>query len=441
MSRPSFPTDHEERMVRLRVSLDGLAVGDAFGQQFFYHPELLPTRTLPTPRWHYTDDAVMALGVAGSCEGVQVKLRDRAAARPHGTRLAWRRLCVEHESLNVACKQRTTGELHAVRLRNSSHARSRHKAPACTVVEAGNNSLQFPCIVRDVQGRKESDAMRLFITSAAAFLAASSMLNAAETSGFTDADFTRHLQRLRKKTPAGFHILVQKPFVVVGDEDRKTVERRAVRTIKWAVDHLKAEYFEKDPEHIIDVWLFKDRASYLKHTKDIFNDEPTTPYGYYSSTHKALIMNISTGGGTLVHEIVHPFIASNFPDCPSWFNEGLASLYEQCGEKDGRIHGYTNWRLRGLKEAIEKGRVPPFKDLMTTTRSQFYDDDRGTNYAQSRYLCYYLQERGLLVKFYREFNRTVADDPTGYRSLQKVLCERDVPAFQKRWEKFVEGLK
>ena len=48
-------------------------------------------------------------------------------------------------------------------------------------------------------------------------------------------------------------------------------------------------------------------------------------------------MNISTGGGTLVHEIVHPFIQSNFPNCPSWFNEGLGSLYEQCRERNGKI--------------------------------------------------------------------------------------------------------
>ena len=34
-------------------------------------------------------------------------------------------------------------------------------------------------------------------------------------------------------------------------------------------------------------------------------------------------MNISTGGGTLVHEIVHPFIEANFPACPPWLNEGL----------------------------------------------------------------------------------------------------------------------
>jgi hypothetical protein len=79
-----------------------------------------------------------------------------------------------------------------------------------------------------------------------------------------------------------------------------------------------------------------------------FQSKPTTPYGYYSSTHKALVMNISTGGGTLVHEIVHPFIEANFPNCPAWLNEGLGSLYEQCGEVDGHIHGYTNWRLPGI---------------------------------------------------------------------------------------------
>ena len=46
-------------------------------------------------------------------------------------------------------------------------------------------------------------------------------------------------------------------------------------------------------------------------------------------------MNIATGGGTLVHEIVHPFVEANFPGCPTWFNEGLGSLYEQSAERKG----------------------------------------------------------------------------------------------------------
>jgi len=39
---------------------------------------------------------------------------------------------------------------------------------------------------------------------------------------------------------------------------------------------------------------------------------------------------------------------ANFPACPPWLNEGMGSLYEQCGDADGHIHGFTNWRLPGL---------------------------------------------------------------------------------------------
>jgi hypothetical protein len=77
---------------------------------------------------------------------------------------------------------------------------------------------------------------------------------------------------------------------------------------------------------------------------------------------------------------------------------------------------------------------------MALATEAFYNDDKGTNYAQSRYLCYYLQEKGLLVKFYREFKASQATDPTGYQSLQKVLGESDLLAFQEKWKKFVLGL-
>jgi Peptidase_C39 like family len=260
--------------------------------------------------------------------------------------------------------------------------------------------------------------------------------------GFTDADYAQHVMRLKKQLPhAGFQIVIQKPFVVIGDESPRTVAARAENTVKWAADRLKALYFKKDPHHILDVWLFKDRESYRKHTKSVFGDTPTTPFGYYSARHRALIMNISTGGGTLVHEIVHPFIESNFPGCPSWFNEGLASLYEQCGEKNGRITGYTNWRLRGLQQAITNKKVPSFRTLCSTTTQQFYDQDRGTNYSQARYLCYYLQQKGLLRRYYKAFVKNVRKDPTGYETLKTTLGVTDMAQFQKDWSRWVAALK
>jgi hypothetical protein len=152
-------------------------------------------------------------------------------------------------------------------------------------------------------------------------------------------------------------------------------------------------------------------------------------------------MNIATGGGTLVHEIVHPFMAANFRGCPAWFNEGLASLYEQSGEEKGRIHGYTNWRLPALQKAFKADTAPSLQSVLAMSTNKFYMEDKGTNYAQARYLCYYLQEKGLLVQFYKDFVAAQRNDPTGLRTLQKVLGEQDFTAFEKKWRAFVLTLE
>ncbi len=255
--------------------------------------------------------------------------------------------------------------------------------------------------------------------------------------GHTDADYAQHIIALKESLPPDFTLLLQKPFVVIGDESPDMVEKRAIGTVKWAVDMLKQDFFSCDPDDIIDIWLFKDKDSYEKHAKLLFNHEPDTPYGYYSETHKALIMNIATGGGTLVHEIVHPFMKANFPDCPPWLNEGLGSLYEQCMESLGHIRGMTNWRLPGLQQAIKKGGLPSFKTLTAMDDNAFYEDEDGTNYAQSRYLLYYLQEKGLLVTYYEKFYKNRKSDPTGFETLKKVLEEKDMKAFQETWEAWV----
>jgi hypothetical protein len=258
----------------------------------------------------------------------------------------------------------------------------------------------------------------------------------------TDADFEQHVKDLRNRITSklgrdDFSIIIQRPFVVVGDESEDRVKQHATDTVKWAVDRLKQEYFKNDPNDILEIWLFKDNSSYRTNAKLMFGDDPTTPYGYYSRAHKALLMNINTGGGTLVHEIVHPLMEANFPACPSWFNEGMGSLYEQCGETNGHIHGYTNWRLPGLQRAIREKRLPSFESLMAMDANTFYNGD---NYGQARYLCYYLQDKGLLQKFYHEFVSKQKEDPSGYKTLQRILGESDMTSFQSRWEKYVMTL-
>ena len=64
----SLPPDHAARMARARLALDGLSVGDAFGDRFFRWPPELVTEVRATRRmveryWKYTDDTEMALAV------------------------------------------------------------------------------------------------------------------------------------------------------------------------------------------------------------------------------------------------------------------------------------------------------------------------------------------------------------------------------------------
>jgi len=259
--------------------------------------------------------------------------------------------------------------------------------------------------------------------------------------GFTNADYTQHMMALKPKVPKGFTIILQPPFVVIGDERPQTVRYRAERTVKWFTDRIGKLYFKKDPPKIYDIWLFKDDTSYRKHAAELFNDHPDTPYGYCSDEHGALIMNIGTGGGTLCHEMVHAFIASNFPDCPAWFNEGLGSLYEQSGSRAGRVVGLTNWRLKGLQAEIKADTLPSFKELLSTTTYQFYNMAKGNNYAQARYLCYYLQQKALLVKFYNAFIQNIKTDPSGYETMKRILKEDDLEDFKNRWQEWVMKLR
>lgn len=65
--KAALPPDHEERMQRALLSLDGLSVGDGFGECFFTSPAIIERRLEyqdpPPPTWMVTDDTMMALSI------------------------------------------------------------------------------------------------------------------------------------------------------------------------------------------------------------------------------------------------------------------------------------------------------------------------------------------------------------------------------------------
>ena len=261
------------------------------------------------------------------------------------------------------------------------------------------------------------------------------------TPSFTDAAYTAHLRALETKLAkhglSHLNIRVEDPFVVVGDGTVAQLERTS-KTVRWAADKLEQDFFAKRPAKILDIYLFQTAATYEAGVAALTDEKPSTPYGFYSPTQGAMFMNIATGGGTLVHEIVHPYVEADFPSAPTWLNEGLGSLFEQSSERDGHIVGLTNWRLAGIQKAIRRNDVPALETLTAMTQKQFYDS--ATSYGHARYLMYYLQEQGLLRRFYAAFRAARAKDPSGYATLVGILGNADMRAFQRTWEKYVGAL-
>jgi hypothetical protein len=253
----------------------------------------------------------------------------------------------------------------------------------------------------------------------------------------TPAAHAQHVMKAKAKIPDGYATRIAGPFLVIGDETPAQVEHYA-RTVDWTVAHLKRDFHMREPPNVIDVWLLGSRDSYVDNAVRLFGKRPSTPYGFFLPEHQALFMNIATGGGTLVHEVVHPFIAASFPAVPAWFNEGLASLYEAVREEHGQLWGLPNWRLDGLKRAIHAGKLPSFAMMTSDSDVRFYASSTG--YAQARYLCLYLQENGLLHRYYDQFSSS-ATDPTGYKTLVRVLGNPDMARFEERWHSWALALQ
>jgi ADP-ribosylglycohydrolase len=75
---------HTEQLARARASLEGLSVGDAFGERFFVDPqqvdELIAGRVLSPAPWRYTDDTEMALSIVSILRQFGRIEQDRLAA-------------------------------------------------------------------------------------------------------------------------------------------------------------------------------------------------------------------------------------------------------------------------------------------------------------------------------------------------------------------------
>jgi hypothetical protein len=262
-------------------------------------------------------------------------------------------------------------------------------------------------------------------------------LSAAE---IDEAAFVQRLAEMRE--PLGEEFIVEREgiFLIASDLPREQFDRIRTFTIRRSARAMWRAYFDARPAAPIAIYLFRDGRSYRRWAKTLFGDAEVPHFGYYRPASRTMVMNIATGTGTLVHEMTHALMRPDFPDVPTWLDEGLASLHEQCQVREDTIIGLENWRLPALQEAIRDDKLVPLDTLVGMREAKFRGEGVGLHYAEARYLVMYLQHKGLLRRFYRAFRDGRDDDPAGAKTLAAVTC-RPLETLQREWVRWVQRLR
>ena len=215
-------------------------------------------------------------------------------------------------------------------------------------------------------------------------------------------------------------------FVVVGPPGWQGASlESSVSLMRNAMAGYMNNRFGKKPSEAISVYLFPEAASYEAFCKKKYDAPCIAHYGFYQPGDRYMVMNIGLGLGTLTHEIVHPLVESDFPDAPTWINEGIASVFEApVITKPGEIHGVKNWRHPRLKRALQSPAERDAAQLSTffgMDEESFRSEHEDLHYAMARYICQWLDERGKLWPFFQRWRDTHVTDPTGRKAFEDIV--------------------
>jgi hypothetical protein len=246
-------------------------------------------------------------------------------------------------------------------------------------------------------------------------------------------------ERLSSQLDEQSAVVVRAPFVLGGDFSQAELESLHDNTIAPAVRAMRRSYFDAEPNEPVTVLVFRSEESYNRNCEMMFGERGISIYGYYKPKLRTLVLNLGTGQGTLLHELTHALADFDFPQMPDWLNEGLASLHEQsrfrADDEGPWLEGLVNWRLKGLKEVTSAGQLRSLAVLLASPT--FRGPGEGTNYAQARYFCLYMQEKGVLADFYRAFREHHADDPRGIQTLAKVFPQMPIEQLDQDFQRWV----
>jgi hypothetical protein len=198
--------------------------------------------------------------------------------------------------------------------------------------------------------------------------------------------------------------------------------------------------FPRLPSRAVTVVAFSDPSAYSAYCLRQLQVSCTHALGLYRHGQRQITLLLTGGMTTLTHEIVHPLVEADFPMAPTWFDEGIASLFEQpVFPQPGEIHGVANGRRQLLLPALDAGlptaRIDSLFGMSTET---FLDAGPDLHYALARELCRWLDDQHLLWPFYRAWRDGFWDDLTGEKAFKQVVGKTPGEA-NPAWALWVRG--
>jgi len=239
---------------------------------------------------------------------------------------------------------------------------------------------------------------------------------------FPGFDYTSVINEHSPQIPEGMSITKFRQFVIFSDMNDDLTYKLIDNDVRFTIEAMSKNYVNTLPDVVTPIYLFEQYDNYKKFVMDNYDidEDDISPYGFYKISKNVIVIRYVTWKGSILHEITHRFIRSDFPGAPSWFDEGFASLNEKATFKNGNLIGEFSYRIIPLRRAINENTYTGLKHLMETNDEVLYGKRTSYYYAQSRYLLMYLQEKGLLEKYYKTFRDSYNEDNTGISQLEDV---------------------
>ncbi len=164
--------------------------------------------------------------------------------------------------------------------------------------------------------------------------------------------------------------------------------------------------------------------------------------GTYDRTVKRLIAQDI--GATLRHEFVHVLhwrqLVHLGQEHPLWIMEGIASLVEdvELGEED-RLVIVPSWRTNIVKRLEARNGLMKWDQFFRLDQRRFMTVRPRAMYAQARAVFMFMEARGVLPQWYREYVKGFDQDPTGLSALELVFGA-DATTVERQFREWVRTL-